>query len=69
MKNNKKQLNFNPQTPDYHQVAKFYLTPIGNFLPWKYVEKKRLDEILEECYKHGQPQTKRLINNFYDFKD
>ena len=59
-------INFNRETPTYDAVASFYLRPIGQFLPWKYVDPKRLDQILKECYLYGNPQTRKKIESFYE---
>lgn len=59
-------INFNRECPTYDAVARFYLKPIQTFKPWKYVDPKRLDEILKECYRYGNPQTRNLIESFYE---
>jgi hypothetical protein len=59
-------INFNRETPTHDSVARFYLTPIDSFQPWKYVNPVRLDEILKECYQNGTKSTKNLIEKFYN---
>jgi hypothetical protein len=59
-------ISFNSQVPGYDAVARFYLTPIGKFLPWKYVAKERLDSILKECYRYGNPTTRKMIEEYYE---
>ena len=59
-------INFNKEVPNHDSVASFYLRPIGKFEPWKYVDPKRLDEILKECYRYGTPTTRNKIEAFYE---
>ena len=62
-------VTLNREVPNYHSLVKFYLTPIGSFIPWKYVDRKRLDQIFDEAYRNGSPLTRSLINKFYDEQD
>jgi hypothetical protein len=64
-----KSINFNRETPTYDTVARFYLTPIGTFRPWKYVAAARLDSILAECYKNCNKTTAKMIEDFANNKN
>ena len=57
-------ITFNRECPSHDAVAKFYLTPIQKFKPWVYMDRNRLNDILNECYKYGNPTTKKMIEEF-----
>lgn len=60
-----KDINFNRETPTYDAVARFYLTPIGKFEPWRYMDSERLQDIMRICFKGGDDRTKEYILKNY----
>ena len=64
-----KSVTFNREVPTPDAVAKFYMTSIGSFEPWKYMDRNRLVQILTECYHECNPFTKKMISNFLNELD